>query len=259
VNETNDAHLNRWVTEDYTGAAVLRWTPSYMTSCQQWASGIVCSRHFSTASHLHKCIRILGSRYFGLHDYLGSSTTCNIRMTGKGMSLGGHIPNGLSPGRGQLQHRRYRSQIQRSRVGGSFSDVVSSFTYAPTGQTITTVFGSGACNNAPHILKCASYRLTPLKTLPRTIQNVQISHTPMTRLAQYPPDIQLTPYRVRARSPLPSRMTPLKSPLYRVDPRGFPSTAHNNRYSITTCSARIFGNWAVATGGDQVPTLRWDG
>ena len=63
------------------------------------------------------------------------------------------------------------SRIQRKPLGGSFNDIVGSLTYAPTGQSISTIFGSGASTTRTYNADTL-YRLSNLRTLVNS-SNVQ--------------------------------------------------------------------------------------
>jgi YD repeat-containing protein len=167
VNRTYDA-LNRLVTEDYTGQAGTELKFVY-DSCPN-GIGYLCSAS-STSATSTNAYDILGRLISATTTILGSKYNMQYTYDRQGNVTSSTYPNG------SLVAVSYNaaglpSRIQRKPSGGSFSDVVSSFAYAPTGQITTTVFGSGASTTRTYNAN-SIYRLSQLQTFGKNGSKIQ--------------------------------------------------------------------------------------
>lgn len=159
VNRTYDA-LNRMLTEDYTGDAGTEVTLLW-DNCVNGV-GYLCSAS-STAATTTNWYDINGRITFSTTSVFTISYAMGYQYDRQGNVTAQKYPN-FSETLFGYNLANLPSRIQRKQSGGSFSDMVSSFTYAPTGQPITTVFGNGASTTRTYDAS-ALYRLTNLRTL----------------------------------------------------------------------------------------------
>jgi YD repeat-containing protein len=176
VNRTYDA-LNRMITEDYTGQAGTEVTDTY-DSC---TNGI---GHLCTASST-------SARTSNAYDILGRVTSATNTISSLSYNMGysydrrANIASLIYPDASQV-NVSYNiaglpSRIQRKSSAGSFSDIVSSLSYAPNGLVTVTSFGNGASTTKTYDANNV-YRLTQLQTRASggtPIQNLTYTYDPV--------------------------------------------------------------------------------
>jgi YD repeat-containing protein len=158
VNRTYDA-LNRMLTEDYTGQAGTEVKLTY-DSCTN-GIGYLC-----TASST-------GSFASSTYDILGRVATSSVTINNLNYKMGysydrqGNITALNYPDGSQVKVSfnlaGLPSKIQRKASGGSFSDVISNYDYAPQGQLQNALFGNNASTTYFYDTN-AIYRLSNLQT-----------------------------------------------------------------------------------------------
>jgi RHS repeat-associated protein len=159
VNRTYDA-LSRMLTEDYTGASGTEVTLVY-DNCAN-GIGYLCSAS-STSATSTNAYDILGRVTSATTTILGMKYNMKYSYDRQGNVTSWTYPNG-SQINISYNIAGFPSKVQRKPSGGSFSDIVTSFAYAPTGQITTTVFGSGASTTRTYDPNSV-YRLSQLRTL----------------------------------------------------------------------------------------------
>ncbi|MBI2612527.1 VCBS repeat-containing protein [Candidatus Kaiserbacteria bacterium] len=180
VNRTYDA-LNRMLTENYTGASGTEVTLVY-DSCTN-GIGYLCSASSTSATSTNS-YDILGRILSATTTILNNAYNMQYSYDRQGNVTSWTYPNSTAVTVG-YNNAGLPSRIQRKPSGGSFSDIVSSLTYAPTSQSITTVFGSGASTTRTYNAD-ALYRLTNLKTLANSsnVQDFSYTYDPAGNITQ---------------------------------------------------------------------------
>ena len=180
VNRTYDA-LNRMLTEDYTGQGGTEVTLTY-DNCTN-GIGYLCSASSTSATSTNA------------YDILGRITSATTTILGSKYNMQytydrqGNVTLLTYPNSSQVavtyNLAGLPSRMQRKPSGGSFTDIVTSFTYAPTGQTITTVFGNGASTTRTYDA-ASLYRLTQLQTLANgsNVQNFTYTYDTVGNITQ---------------------------------------------------------------------------
>lgn len=180
VNRTYDA-LNRMLTEDHTGAAGTEVTLVY-DSCAH-GIGYLCSAS-STAATTTNAYDILGRLTSATTTVLNTAYNMQYSYDRQGNVTSWTYPNSTIA-TVNYNDAGLPSRLQRKPSGGAFSDIVSSLTYAPTGQSITTVFGNGASTTRTYNAD-ALYRLSNLKTLANgsNVQNFSYTYDAAGNITQ---------------------------------------------------------------------------
>ena len=200
VNRTYDA-LNRMLREDYTGTSGTEVTLVY-DSCMN-GIGYLCSAS-STAASSTNAYDILGRVISATTTILGSNHNVQYQYDRQGNVTVLTYPNGSQVSIA-YNLAGWPSRVQRKPSGGSFSNVVASFAYSPTGQVTTTVFGSGASTTRTYDAS-AIYRLSQLQTRGKggsKIQDYAYTYDPVGNITQI-----ATPQMRSRMPPLHFHMTP---------------------------------------------------
>jgi RHS repeat-associated protein len=171
VNRTYDA-LNRLTTEDYTGNSGTEVTLTY-DSCTN-GIGSICIASSTDAKTTNA------------YDILGRTTSATT--TSKNLSYNmsyaydrqGNI-TGLTYPSGSQVNVSYNlaglpSRIQRKPSGGSWSDIITNYDYAPQGQLLNALFGNNASTTYFYDAS-AMYRLSNLQTNSNNIAIQKFAYT----------------------------------------------------------------------------------
>ena len=158
VNRTYDA-LNRMLTEDYTGQAGTEVTNTY-DSCTN-GIGYLCTAS-STSAKTTNTYDILGRTSISTTTVQNIGYATTYAYDRRGDVTGLTYPNG-SQVNYSYNLAGFPNRVQRKASGGSFSDIVSNFDYAPHGLIQNTRFGNNASTTYFYDAN-AMYRLSNLQT-----------------------------------------------------------------------------------------------
>ena len=158
VNRTYDA-LNRMLTEDYTGQAGTELKFVY-DSCSN-GIGYLCSAS-STSATSTNAYDILGRVISATTTILGSKYNMKYSYDRQGNVTAWTYPNS-SQATVSYNIAGLPSRVQRKASGGSLSDIVTSYDYAPTGQVLNALFGNNASTTYFYDPN-TGYRLSSLQT-----------------------------------------------------------------------------------------------
>ena len=158
VNRTYDA-LNRMLAENYTGQVGTEVTYTY-DSCTH-GIGYLCIAS-STSAITSNAYDILG------RTSISTTTVQNIGYaTTYAYDRQGNVTGLTYPDGSQVNYSYnlagFPNRVQRKPSGGSFSDVISNFDYAPHGQIQNTLFGNNASTTYFYNAN-SMYRLSNLQT-----------------------------------------------------------------------------------------------
>ncbi|ANV99357.1 hypothetical protein LMTR13_03350 [Bradyrhizobium icense] len=158
VNRTYDA-LNRMLTEDYTGGTGTEVTLTY-DSCTN-GIGYLCVAS-STSARTTNSYDILGRISVATTTIQNVSYAMSYAYDRQGNMTTATYPNGS---RTQYAYNTagLTNRIERKPSGGSFSDIISNYDYAPHGQVQNVFFGNNASTTYSYD-PSAIYRLTGLQT-----------------------------------------------------------------------------------------------
>lgn len=158
INRTYDA-LNRMLTEDYTGQAGTEVTNTY-DSCTN-GIGYLCTAS-STSANTTNTYDILGRISISTTTVQNIGYATTYAYDRQGNVTGLTYPNG-SQVNYTFNLAGLPNRVQRKASGGSFSDIVSNFDYAPQGQIQNTLFGNNASTTYFYDAN-SMYRLSNLQT-----------------------------------------------------------------------------------------------
>jgi YD repeat-containing protein len=181
VNRTYDP-LNRMLTEDYTGAAGTEVTLTY-DSCTN-GIGFLCTAS-STGSFASSTYDILGRVATSAVKINNTSYTMAYSYDRQGNVTALNYPDG-SQVKVSFNLAGLPSKIQRKASGGSFSDVMTNYDYAPQGQIQNALFGNNASTTYFYDAN-AMYRLSNLQTTganSTSIQKFSYTYDPVGNITQ---------------------------------------------------------------------------
>src|SRR5262249_35794226 len=139
VNRTYDA-LNRMTTEDYTGQSGTEVKLIY-DNCTN-GIGYLCTAS-STAATSTNAYDIVGRVTSATTTILGMKYNMQYSYDRQGNITSWVYPNG-SQVNVTYNSAGLPNKIQRKPSGGSFSDIISNYDYAPQGQIQNALFGNNA-------------------------------------------------------------------------------------------------------------------
>src|SRR5262249_5728492 len=146
----------------------------------------------------------------------------------------------------------FPSKMQRKPSVGSFSDLVKSFDYAPTGQITTTVFGNKATTTRTYDSN-AIYRLSQLQTWAAgnsLIQNFAYTYDPAGNLTQ------ITDYATASSSAVTIFTYDALNRLLSASTTAATSTPYDEQYSYDSLGNILTkGQGSGGGSSNQVPTI----